>query len=66
MVAALTVCAHSGQGCAIISRLLVPRGHHDEIVALVASARCAPRWLCPSRRRGRTGDPTAPGRSGGR
>ncbi|WP_329280532.1 aldehyde dehydrogenase family protein [Streptomyces sp. NBC_01451] len=37
MVAALTVCSHSGQGCAITSRLLVPRAHHDEIVALVAT-----------------------------
>jgi len=37
MVAAYTVCAHSGQGCAITSRLLVPRSRHDEIVDKVAA-----------------------------
>ena len=26
---------HAGQGCALTSRLLVPRKHHDEIVELV-------------------------------
>ena len=34
--AAMTVCSHAGQGCAITSRLLVPRSRHDEIVELVA------------------------------
>jgi aldehyde dehydrogenase (NAD+) len=35
MVAAFTICSHAGQGCAITSRLLVPRSRHDEIVELV-------------------------------
>lgn len=51
MVAALTVCSHSGQGCAITSRLLVPRAQHDEIVALVAT----------ELDRVKVGDPTDPG-----
>jgi aldehyde dehydrogenase (NAD+) len=29
------ICSHAGQGCAITTRLLVPRQHHDEIVELV-------------------------------
>ena len=37
MFAAFTICSHSGQGCALTSRLLVPRAHHDEIVELVAA-----------------------------
>lgn len=37
MFAAFTVCTHSGQGCGITSRLLVPRERHDEIVGLVAA-----------------------------
>jgi acyl-CoA reductase-like NAD-dependent aldehyde dehydrogenase len=37
MFAAFTICAHSGQGCALTSRMLVPREHHDEIVAMVAA-----------------------------
>ncbi|MCX4815979.1 aldehyde dehydrogenase family protein [Streptomyces sp. NBC_01239] len=37
MFAAGTICSHSGQGCALTSRLLVPREHHDEIVAMVAA-----------------------------
>ncbi|MGW1782496.1 aldehyde dehydrogenase family protein [Streptomyces sp. NPDC002143] len=37
MFAAFTICSHSGQGCALTSRLLVPRAHHDEIVRLVAA-----------------------------
>jgi aldehyde dehydrogenase (NAD+) len=36
MAAAFMICSHAGQGCAITSRLLVPRAHHDEIVAKVA------------------------------
>jgi aldehyde dehydrogenase (NAD+) len=35
--AAFTICAHSGQGCALTSRLLVPARHHDEIVEQVAA-----------------------------
>ncbi|GAA4984052.1 aldehyde dehydrogenase family protein [Yinghuangia aomiensis] len=38
MFAAFTICSHSGQGCALTSRLLVPREHHDAIVAKVAAA----------------------------
>jgi acyl-CoA reductase-like NAD-dependent aldehyde dehydrogenase len=35
LIAAFTICSNSGQGCAITSRLLVPRSRHDEIVAKV-------------------------------
>ena len=31
----LTVCYHAGQGCAIATRLLVPRKRHDEAVAIL-------------------------------
>ncbi len=41
MVAAMTICSHAGQGCAITSRLLVPRSHHDEIVGKVAAIMAA-------------------------
>ncbi|MFF3371824.1 aldehyde dehydrogenase family protein [Streptomyces sp. NPDC002680] len=37
MFAAGTICSHSGQGCALTTRLLVPRAHHDEIVEKVAA-----------------------------
>ncbi|MGP2441535.1 aldehyde dehydrogenase family protein [Streptomyces sp. JW3] len=37
MFAAFTICSHSGQGCALTSRLLVPRARHDEIVQMVAA-----------------------------
>lgn len=36
LVAAMSICSNSGQGCAITSRLLVPRSRHDEIVERVA------------------------------
>ncbi|WP_425825302.1 aldehyde dehydrogenase family protein [Streptomyces fractus] len=36
MMAAFMACSHAGQGCAICTRLLVPRERHDEIVELVA------------------------------
>ncbi|KPI05212.1 Betaine-aldehyde dehydrogenase [Actinobacteria bacterium OK074] len=35
--AAGMVCSHSGQGCALTTRLLVPRAHHDEIVTRAAA-----------------------------
>ena len=35
MMAAFMVTSHAGQGCAITTRLLVPRAHHDELVELV-------------------------------
>jgi len=38
IIAAMTICSHAGQGCAITSRLLVPRSQHDEIVAAVHAA----------------------------
>jgi aldehyde dehydrogenase (NAD+) len=34
--AAFTVCTHAGQGCAITTRLLVPRQHFDEAVESTA------------------------------
>ncbi|BDB44955.1 aldehyde dehydrogenase [Mycobacterium kiyosense] len=36
MFAAFSMVTHAGQGCALTSRLLVPRAHHDEIVDLIA------------------------------
>jgi aldehyde dehydrogenase (NAD+) len=37
MVAAFSTCSHAGQGCAITTRMLVPRGRHDEIAGQVAA-----------------------------
>jgi len=37
IVAAMSICSHAGQGCAITSRLLVPQSRHDEIVESVAA-----------------------------
>ncbi|MGW2520624.1 aldehyde dehydrogenase family protein [Streptomyces sp. NPDC001617] len=37
VLAAFTICSHAGQGCALTSRLLVPRDKHDEMVGLVAA-----------------------------
>ncbi|MCX4831277.1 aldehyde dehydrogenase family protein [Streptomyces sp. NBC_01016] len=36
MMAAFMSCSHAGQGCAICTRLLVPRERHDEVVDMVA------------------------------
>jgi acyl-CoA reductase-like NAD-dependent aldehyde dehydrogenase len=36
MFAAFSMATHAGQGCALTSRLLVPKSHHDEIVELIA------------------------------
>lgn len=36
-VAAFTASVHAGQGCAITTRLLVPRPHYDEAVAAAAA-----------------------------
>jgi acyl-CoA reductase-like NAD-dependent aldehyde dehydrogenase len=36
MYAAFGICLHSGQGCALNSRVLVPRNRHDEIADRVA------------------------------
>ncbi|KKD09159.1 aldehyde dehydrogenase family protein [Streptomyces sp. WM6386] len=38
MYAAYMICLHAGQSCAITSRMLVPRAHHDAIAEQVASA----------------------------
>jgi acyl-CoA reductase-like NAD-dependent aldehyde dehydrogenase len=35
LFAAFSMVTHAGQGCALTSRLLVPRSHHDEIVELI-------------------------------
>ena len=37
-VAAFTVCVHAGQGCAITTRLVVPRAHFDDAVDVTAAA----------------------------
>ncbi|MBL7487692.1 aldehyde dehydrogenase family protein [Frankia sp. AgB1.9] len=37
-MAGLTVCFHAGQGCAIPTRLLLPRSRYDEGVEIVAAA----------------------------
>ncbi|ORV10860.1 aldehyde dehydrogenase family protein [Mycobacterium celatum] len=37
MFAAFSMVTHAGQGCALTSRLLVPKAHHDEIVELIAA-----------------------------
>ncbi|GAB2851385.1 aldehyde dehydrogenase [Actinocorallia aurea] len=46
-----SVCIHAGQGCASLTRLLVPRARHDEAVDLAAMALAHIPW----------GDPTDPG-----
>ncbi|MGW2516896.1 aldehyde dehydrogenase family protein [Streptomyces sp. NPDC001617] len=48
--AAYMICLHAGQSCAITSRMLVPRRHHDAIVEQVAA----------SLERVRYGDPAHP------
>jgi aldehyde dehydrogenase (NAD+) len=35
LFSAFSMVTHAGQGCALTSRLLVPRAHHDEVVELV-------------------------------
>ena len=37
VVAAFTVCTHAGQGCAITTRLLVPRSQFDDAVSATAA-----------------------------
>ncbi|MFI5497984.1 aldehyde dehydrogenase [Nocardia asteroides] len=37
-MAAFAVCVHAGQGCALSTRLLVPRARYDEAVAITAKA----------------------------
>ena len=49
--AAFSVCVHAGQGCALTTRLLVPRERYDEAVKIAADTMAL---LTP-------GDPTDPG-----
>lgn len=46
--AAFSIATHAGQGCALTSRLLVPRQHHDEIVQLIAANFAKVRYGDPS------------------
>jgi aldehyde dehydrogenase (NAD+) len=48
--AATMICLHGGQGCAMQSRLLVPRSHYDQAVEAADAAMAAVRY----------GDPTDP------
>ncbi|ORW90975.1 aldehyde dehydrogenase [Mycolicibacter terrae] len=50
-VAGFSVCVHAGQGCAITTRLVVPRARYDEAVAIAAGTMGS---IKP-------GDPTKPG-----
>ncbi|MFE3292195.1 aldehyde dehydrogenase [Rhodococcus sp. NPDC059234] len=50
-VAGFSVCVHAGQGCALTTRLLVPRARYDEAVAATAAAMSGIR----------AGDPSNPG-----
>jgi acyl-CoA reductase-like NAD-dependent aldehyde dehydrogenase len=49
--AAFSIVTHAGQGCALTSRLLVPRKHHDEIVDLIAANFAMVRYGDPSDRK---------------
>lgn len=48
MMAAFTICSHAGQGCAITSRLVVPREQHDAIVEKVVGMLAAVKVGDPS------------------
>lgn len=37
LTAAFTIATHAGQGCALSTRMVVPKAHHDEIVDLVVA-----------------------------
>lgn len=50
-VAAFSVCMHAGQGCAITTRLVVPRAKYDEAVSIAAATMGGIK----------AGDPTDPG-----
>ena len=50
-MAAFSVCMHAGQGCAITTRLVVPRARYDEAVSLAAGTMGGIK----------AGDPTKPG-----
>jgi acyl-CoA reductase-like NAD-dependent aldehyde dehydrogenase len=49
--AAFSIVTHAGQGCALTSRLLVPRKHHDEIVELITKNFGMVRYGDPSDRK---------------
>jgi acyl-CoA reductase-like NAD-dependent aldehyde dehydrogenase len=49
--AAFSIVTHAGQGCALTSRLLVPRKHHDEIVELIANYFALVRYGDPADRK---------------
>lgn len=49
--AAFSIVTHAGQGCALTSRLLVPRADHDQIVELVAANFAKVRYGDPSNRK---------------
>ena len=51
LFSAFSMVTHAGQGCALTSRVLVPRKHHDEIVELIKTNFGHVRY----------GDPTEPG-----
>jgi acyl-CoA reductase-like NAD-dependent aldehyde dehydrogenase len=46
--AAFSIVTHAGQGCALTSRLLVPRRHHDQIIELVVANFAKVRYGDPS------------------
>jgi aldehyde dehydrogenase (NAD+) len=50
-VAGFSVCMHAGQGCAITTRLVVPRARYDEAVSIAAATMAGIK----------AGDPTDPG-----
>ena len=51
MLASFTICSHAGQGCAITSRLLVPKASYDQVVESAAAMLAGVPY----------GDPTDPG-----
>jgi aldehyde dehydrogenase (NAD+) len=48
LFSAFSMASHAGQGCALTSRLLVPRKHHDEIVEMVKNNFAMVRFGDPS------------------
>jgi acyl-CoA reductase-like NAD-dependent aldehyde dehydrogenase len=50
-MAAFMICTHAGQGCALTTRLLVPRNRYNEAVETTASAMSGIRCGDPTDRR---------------
>ena len=48
MIGAFATCSHAGQGCAIPTRMLVPRARHDEFVARVVAMMGAVKYGDPA------------------